>query len=208
MRLSIREIQERVPGQSHGSVRLVREWICPECDYFEEADLDRILKDRMVTAEDEEDEGGPLRVIGDGSHEPGHPEPWIVALSEEHATELAQRLLSGMAVPCEDLELLARHLARIRTGPRRIRHSTVSVRRMLVPSAGPAEAAYRPSTTSIAASTIEPPRSSRVVTDSPPSSTAKSAANTGSMLMMIAARVGGRWACAQVWPSSASAPAT
>ena len=38
MRLSIREIQERVPGQSHGSVRLVREWICPECDYFEEAE--------------------------------------------------------------------------------------------------------------------------------------------------------------------------
>ena len=38
MRLSIREIQERVPGHSHGSVRLVREWICPECDYFEEAE--------------------------------------------------------------------------------------------------------------------------------------------------------------------------
>ena len=42
---------------------------------------------------------------------------------------------------------------------------------------------------------------------SPPSSTANRAAKTGSMLMMIAARVGGRWACAQVWPIIAAAPA-
>ena len=47
----------------------------------------------------------------------------------------------------------------------------------------------------------------RTVADSPPSSTAKSAAKTGSMLMMIAVRVGGRCACAQVWPSSEAAPA-
>ena len=64
------------------------------------------------------------------------------------------------------------------------------------------------STISIAASTSAPPSSIRSVADSPPSSTAKSAAKTGSMLMMIAVRVGGRWACAQVWPSSAAAPAT
>jgi acetone carboxylase gamma subunit len=38
MRLSVREIQERIPGQGQGTVRLIREWICPECDYFEEAD--------------------------------------------------------------------------------------------------------------------------------------------------------------------------
>jgi hypothetical protein len=33
MRLSVREVQDRA-----GSVQLVREWICPECDHFEEAD--------------------------------------------------------------------------------------------------------------------------------------------------------------------------
>jgi hypothetical protein len=48
------------------------------------------------------------------------------------------------------------------------------------------------STISIAASTIRPPKIIRIVALSPPSSTAKSAAKTGSMLMMIAARAGGR----------------
>ena len=38
MRLSVREIQEHVPGQSQTGVRVNREWICPECDYFEEAE--------------------------------------------------------------------------------------------------------------------------------------------------------------------------
>jgi acetone carboxylase gamma subunit len=38
MRLSVREIQEHVPGQPQGPMRQVREWICPECDYFEEAE--------------------------------------------------------------------------------------------------------------------------------------------------------------------------
>ena len=33
MRLSEREVREM-----NGTVRQVREWICPECDYFEEAD--------------------------------------------------------------------------------------------------------------------------------------------------------------------------
>jgi hypothetical protein len=38
MRLHVRQTQERVPGASGSAVRVVREWICPECDYFEEAD--------------------------------------------------------------------------------------------------------------------------------------------------------------------------
>ena len=38
MRLSVREIQERLPGVSRLTARVVREWICPECDYFEEAE--------------------------------------------------------------------------------------------------------------------------------------------------------------------------
>jgi hypothetical protein len=38
MRLSAREVQERVPGRSQAATRQVREWICPECDYFEEAE--------------------------------------------------------------------------------------------------------------------------------------------------------------------------
>jgi acetone carboxylase gamma subunit len=33
MRLSVREVQA-----ANGSVTLVREWICPDCDYFEEAE--------------------------------------------------------------------------------------------------------------------------------------------------------------------------
>jgi YgiT-type zinc finger domain-containing protein len=36
MRLSEREVQERVAGKTQMSSRQVREWICPECDYFEE----------------------------------------------------------------------------------------------------------------------------------------------------------------------------
>ena len=38
MRLSVREIQYRIPGVSQTAVRTTREWICPECDYFEEAE--------------------------------------------------------------------------------------------------------------------------------------------------------------------------
>ena len=37
MRLNAREIQDRVPGQGQTTVRMAREWVCPECDYFEEA---------------------------------------------------------------------------------------------------------------------------------------------------------------------------
>jgi acetone carboxylase gamma subunit len=36
MRLHAREVLER-PGVS-STGKLVREWICPECDYFEEAE--------------------------------------------------------------------------------------------------------------------------------------------------------------------------
>jgi acetone carboxylase gamma subunit len=36
MRLHAREIKER-PGMS-STGKLLREWICPECDYFEEAE--------------------------------------------------------------------------------------------------------------------------------------------------------------------------
>lgn len=35
MRLSEREVQDR-----DGTMRHVREWICPECDYFEEAEAE------------------------------------------------------------------------------------------------------------------------------------------------------------------------
>ena len=38
MRLSTREIPERVPGVGQATVRVAREWICPECDYFEDAE--------------------------------------------------------------------------------------------------------------------------------------------------------------------------
>jgi acetone carboxylase gamma subunit len=38
MRLSVREIEDRVPGVPTPARRTIREWICPECDYFEEAE--------------------------------------------------------------------------------------------------------------------------------------------------------------------------
>ena len=38
MRLDVREVHDFVPGTGQGGVRVRREWICPECDYFEEAD--------------------------------------------------------------------------------------------------------------------------------------------------------------------------
>jgi C4-type Zn-finger protein len=38
MRLSVRELRDRVPGTGQAVVRVAREWICPECDYFEEAE--------------------------------------------------------------------------------------------------------------------------------------------------------------------------
>jgi len=40
MRLKSREMTERVPGTGQTTTRQVREWFCPECDYFEEAEGD------------------------------------------------------------------------------------------------------------------------------------------------------------------------
>jgi C4-type Zn-finger protein len=38
MRLHVREITERVPGTPQVTTTSVREWICPECDYFEDVE--------------------------------------------------------------------------------------------------------------------------------------------------------------------------
>jgi C4-type Zn-finger protein len=38
MRLEERQYNDQLPGQGELSVRMVREWNCPECDYFEEAE--------------------------------------------------------------------------------------------------------------------------------------------------------------------------
>ncbi len=40
MRLVTREIVSRVPGTSQEVKRPVREWVCPECDYFEDEDAE------------------------------------------------------------------------------------------------------------------------------------------------------------------------
>ena len=38
MRLRDVEQVQRIPGTLQDSRRMIVEWICPECDYFEEAD--------------------------------------------------------------------------------------------------------------------------------------------------------------------------
>jgi acetone carboxylase gamma subunit len=38
MRLKDREVIRRVPGTRESRPRKIREWVCPECDHFEEAD--------------------------------------------------------------------------------------------------------------------------------------------------------------------------
>jgi rubrerythrin len=38
MRLTEREEVDRIPGKSEVISRKVMEWVCPECDYFEEHD--------------------------------------------------------------------------------------------------------------------------------------------------------------------------
>lgn len=38
MRLDTRERTERIPGTGAARTSVLHEWICPECDYFEEAD--------------------------------------------------------------------------------------------------------------------------------------------------------------------------
>ena len=41
MRLSLREEVRYVPGTPQMLKMPIREWICPECDYYEEADPER-----------------------------------------------------------------------------------------------------------------------------------------------------------------------
>jgi C4-type Zn-finger protein len=41
MRLKVREEVDYIPGQSQVVRREIREWLCPECDYFEEYDAER-----------------------------------------------------------------------------------------------------------------------------------------------------------------------
>ena len=38
MRLKEREIVDRVPGTTQTKRTKFREWVCPECDYFEDAE--------------------------------------------------------------------------------------------------------------------------------------------------------------------------
>ena len=38
MRLVVRERSETIPGTHQVVKREEREWVCPECDYFEDAD--------------------------------------------------------------------------------------------------------------------------------------------------------------------------
>ena len=38
MRLVTHQASDRIPGQDQAAAHVVREWVCPECDYFEEAE--------------------------------------------------------------------------------------------------------------------------------------------------------------------------
>jgi hypothetical protein len=38
MRLRQREVVNRIPGTAEAKKTQYREWVCPECDYFEEAE--------------------------------------------------------------------------------------------------------------------------------------------------------------------------
>lgn len=38
MRLCDREVTDRLPGSMQTRTMQFREWVCPECDYFEEAE--------------------------------------------------------------------------------------------------------------------------------------------------------------------------
>jgi rubredoxin len=38
MRLHTREQTDRVPGTREAKTKVVREWVCPECDHFEEVE--------------------------------------------------------------------------------------------------------------------------------------------------------------------------
>jgi hypothetical protein len=40
MRLTARRIVDRVPGTNESRVRESSEWVCPDCDYYEDAESD------------------------------------------------------------------------------------------------------------------------------------------------------------------------
>ena len=40
MRLREREVVTRVPGTPEAQKKKYREWVCPECDYYEEEDAE------------------------------------------------------------------------------------------------------------------------------------------------------------------------
>ena len=37
MRIKVSETIVKVPGQATANTRKLKEWVCPECEYFEEA---------------------------------------------------------------------------------------------------------------------------------------------------------------------------
>ena len=45
MRLRSHEVVTRIPGTSQEVKRTEREWVCPECDYFEEEEDDSVEED-------------------------------------------------------------------------------------------------------------------------------------------------------------------
>lgn len=40
MQRVVREVADRLPGTSELKRHLVTEWVCPECEYFEEAEAE------------------------------------------------------------------------------------------------------------------------------------------------------------------------
>ncbi len=38
MQLRTSETVVRIPGNPNATTRVAQEWVCPDCDYFEEAD--------------------------------------------------------------------------------------------------------------------------------------------------------------------------
>lgn len=42
MRLNVREVTEAIPGTGEVANPVRREWVCPECDYFEEAETGEV----------------------------------------------------------------------------------------------------------------------------------------------------------------------
>ena len=41
MRLEIGEVTDSIPGMGQTTTRTRREWVCPECEYWEEAEDER-----------------------------------------------------------------------------------------------------------------------------------------------------------------------